>query len=78
MGSDHIRMVRPEHIRESLYSVGELTPMFPVGESTHVIKNAHDFLLGQRHVLREKNDRLVTMSFDSSCLLYTSDAADEL
>ena len=29
-----------------------------------MIKNTHGLLLGQRHVLRQENDRLVSMSLD--------------
>ena len=54
----------PEYIRELVNSVSEAPPMLFVGESTHVVENTHGLLFGQRHVLRQENDRFISMSLD--------------
>ena len=64
MGRKHIRLVRPQDIRESVYGTGIIPPFFFFGKRAHVVTNTRNFLIGQCEELREKNDGFITVTLE--------------
>ena len=57
-------MVRPKDVCIAVYSVGVISPLVFLGESSHVVSNTHDFLLRQLHVLTQEKNRFIAVTLE--------------
>lgn len=59
-------MVSPQHVCVSVNSVGVISPLVFLNESSHVVANTKCFFLSQYDVLREEDNRLIAMTLELS------------